>query len=1138
MIYPTSSKVWRDYKTDGVSATGAHEPVKADIRAWASQVEVALGLAAGAVGMIFPSRDLLYADLAHPENSSAWVLGDAVVAYDGVYLKSGASGTGSWSRVADLPYSVIDATDAGTGTADAIAATSALPISSSAIIRLTIGMTNTGSPVTVSFNGGSALTIKTNTGADVAPGGLVSGMVLLGFVSGSTFRLLSDQVSGAVLAAAEAAAADAATARDEALAAATALGGLAGIAATAAAVSADAGTAVAASATAVAAKTGAEAARDAAVAGSSGMYPTTAAALGRGIRGIAITTAGSGGTNGTATWVASGGTAVIAATGTATISGGAVVSITTDQPGYYTADPTGITLTGAGSLTGATFALTIGVNTPVGAYFSVPSTVSGEAMIIYRVDAGPVATEVTRTPASSGVAANSAMLNSATVGYSDVSASGTATSNTVYWYWPDTISTVDRWAETLEIPVTTGGNANIVVAMVNGDGTLSAIAGIPPVPVTLAAGVNTISGLDIYVPAGAVLGAGGRTGFYYSSGATTIWSTTVVPTTSTAKTISTSNPLHIRWKLTPEVPHKARVGYAASTANSSALGTTKTAGWPAIIGTGSNVPQFYAIALTDTPATADGYVPAITIGSPSGGSVDVMVANLSGTTITAIGDRKTITVPVGSNPINTALRISAGQVVIIQANNSGAFAFQNSANPLGIVVGVHSGSTLAVGQTVAPSTLHRYEVSATIASGLTGTVAAISHGVGTVPAAPVAGTGGDETAAFTAASAPSSTAFVPAGTDAITALAATGHGLWGPGKLYLSGMRWPLPMRPTSTTMLTQVQANLMEHAANSDVIALVGDSISHWSSASAGAKHWFNMLTAWLNYGQSVGDEPVMTALRPSSTYDPSFYGVSYTGTITTGTTGPLGESAILAAGAVLTFTGAYEAIGFWAEQASGAGTVTVARAGVTIGIIAMAGVATHDVYSGDIATGNPASATYTLTVSGAPVEVTGLLRLGILTTGRRRFRTGRFAHGSYTFASFSAARRASIIKQCTYAGGVAVPILALGINDAFGTDPATIIANATALIDDFTTAGAPRIFALPPMRPTSTWDASYTGGRTFGPAHGALRRLYRQRGVIILPVDGIDMAGIGGQQDGLHPNDAGNDAMLVAAAERLAAL
>ncbi|WP_164850776.1 hypothetical protein [Sinorhizobium meliloti] len=112
------------------------------------------------------------------------------------------------------------------GTANAIQATTSLPVSGSALIWMNVFEANTASPVTVSFNGGTALTIKTNSGNDVAVGGLTTGMIVLGIVSGSTFRLVSDQASSAIIAQAEAAQAAAAASAAAAAASAAAAEGV------------------------------------------------------------------------------------------------------------------------------------------------------------------------------------------------------------------------------------------------------------------------------------------------------------------------------------------------------------------------------------------------------------------------------------------------------------------------------------------------------------------------------------------------------------------------------------------------------------------------------------------------------------------------------------------------------------------------------------------------------------------------------------------------------------------------------------------------------------------------------------------------------------------------------------------------
>lgn len=199
-----ANTVFRDYVTDGIPSSGANDPNKADIRAMLTALENGVtGAAAGAT--IYDSKADMVADTSQAANAMAWVLGDPVAANNGVYQ---FDGTSTWTRLGDLPYSYITASNAGAGTANAIVATTSIPIpeaDGAALIALPIVADNTSATVAVVFNGGSALTIKTNAGNAPTVGGLKAGMIVAGYVSGSTFRLLSDQASAAIQAAAEAA---------------------------------------------------------------------------------------------------------------------------------------------------------------------------------------------------------------------------------------------------------------------------------------------------------------------------------------------------------------------------------------------------------------------------------------------------------------------------------------------------------------------------------------------------------------------------------------------------------------------------------------------------------------------------------------------------------------------------------------------------------------------------------------------------------------------------------------------------------------------------------------------------------------------------------------------------------------------
>ncbi|MGV1900747.1 hypothetical protein ACQZ6V_10700 [Agrobacterium sp. 22-3674b3] len=191
MVDITAAEVFRDFVTDGIPSSGVHRPRKPDIRSLLKRYEAIIAAFMSSGGTIYASKASLDADLARPANTMAWVLGDAVAANNGIYRKVGASGAGNWVRASDLPYSFILASNAAAGTPSAIQATTSVPVSGSALILLQIAEDYAGEAATVSFNGGAALAIKTNSGADVRS--LSGGSVVYGVIAGEIFRLANDE---------------------------------------------------------------------------------------------------------------------------------------------------------------------------------------------------------------------------------------------------------------------------------------------------------------------------------------------------------------------------------------------------------------------------------------------------------------------------------------------------------------------------------------------------------------------------------------------------------------------------------------------------------------------------------------------------------------------------------------------------------------------------------------------------------------------------------------------------------------------------------------------------------------------------------------------------------------------------------
>jgi hypothetical protein len=154
------------------------------------------------------TKALLDADLTHAADMAGVVYADTTAANNGVYVKSGASGAGSWTRKTDLPYSFIPCVDSGAGTANAIQLVADLTpptIAGTALFLANVFEANTGA-VMVSINGATAKSLKTKTGNALAAGYLAADDRIMFVDDGTDYRLTSDVVASSVLAGAEAAA--------------------------------------------------------------------------------------------------------------------------------------------------------------------------------------------------------------------------------------------------------------------------------------------------------------------------------------------------------------------------------------------------------------------------------------------------------------------------------------------------------------------------------------------------------------------------------------------------------------------------------------------------------------------------------------------------------------------------------------------------------------------------------------------------------------------------------------------------------------------------------------------------------------------------------------------------------------------
>lgn len=205
---------------------GAPEPSRQGVVKAFSEMQLQLeGAQAGAY--IRSTKTSLNALLLASVAAMAWVVNDPTQANNGIYENTGTASAAVWTRRADIPVFFITGINEGEGTADAIEVTTDLPVPSQdgrAIIGIPILAANTISPPTVQLNGaGPFLPIISNTGENVAIGGLQPNMLICGFVTAGKFRMITSQVDDAIVAQAENAAADAADAAADAIAAMSAV---------------------------------------------------------------------------------------------------------------------------------------------------------------------------------------------------------------------------------------------------------------------------------------------------------------------------------------------------------------------------------------------------------------------------------------------------------------------------------------------------------------------------------------------------------------------------------------------------------------------------------------------------------------------------------------------------------------------------------------------------------------------------------------------------------------------------------------------------------------------------------------------------------------------------------------------------
>jgi hypothetical protein len=670
--------------------------------------------------------------------------------------------------------------------------------------------------------------------------------------------------------------------------------------------------------------------------------------------------------------------------------------------------------------------------------------------------------------------------------------------------------------------------ATLIVATFSG-GTYTSTA---TASVSLVPGLNTFSNLSLPIAAGQYLGiySAGSGGSPLSfSGTTHSCYTTGQISTSTAPTSCALPGI-------PQFNFSVGSGLAKQlngdeqniAANTAALGTVGATSVQGLASPANGTSSFGTFSyINQIPSTATGNVRSALVYTSGTGSITFFVATNNGNgTYTATATSASL--PVNGAGLNSfsgfSLPITAGQYFGIYVNGIKASAGTSSVWYANGVVGTNTPAQGTFSNTTVP---YNY----TVTSGVFDTLAAGSAnsttagaGIGLLAGADATGAT-DATAFFSSALTAHPSPYVPVGKFSLTSIPKHGQGFWGDGTLFVSGVRHPIWRTPHDTSLQLANRSALALQSSTGSAIILMGDSLFAGTGATVAANTWFDLYTNWINYGFAGTMLPVNDFFHSSAdtTNQPlSFYGLTLSGN-TDNSTGPINSSTTLAAGGSITFTGAYTQVDFFYDQSPSAGSVVMAYNGTTFKTVNTAGTATTDVYSGPTSTGQTASGTYTLTATGGPVVITGLVRQNptALVTGSNPIYTMRASHGGFATTNFQTQEMASALKQATALGGGSSPevIIDLITNDMAG-GPSGLAAFQAGLARMFAYLqgqGANVKYVLPQYPPTNP---------NFYLFSGAAQTICRQYGVPVFRSDALNFGENPGlfYNDNLHWTDAGN--------------
>lgn len=305
--------------------------------------------------------------------------------------------------------------------------------------------------------------------------------------------------------------------------------------------------------------------------------------------------------------------------------------------------------------------------------------------------------------------------------------------------------------------------------------------------------------------------------------------------------------------------------------------------------------------------------------------------------------------------------------------------------------------------------------------------------------------------------------------------------------------------------------------------VNVLGDSITEGVGASSFPQSWYSMFYQMIMDMEQGQDAEIISNFEISGKY-----GVEISGPASITDAGPIGKALLMENLSSLYFYGDFEFVEVYFNRTPSAGKLQFMKDGVVYKTIDCAGENIVDALTFPSLYTSRGYGRHTIKAVDGDVTLTGLIRLN---HADERIHINRMAFSGASSTDFNTPERLASIKRqgAFFESKKNLFIIALGTNDIYNSGKATTPDQLKANIKNIavTLNHGDNVVAImiPPIADEHIWPAAKARHIQYA---ASIRLLAAELGVMVIDCSSLDLLENNMYIDGVHPNDAGHQAIF----------